>query len=169
MSHESSQTYVSYDSTDNNEKTSEDVKKAAVIQVVLSHSMKLNTEQISESVDCRLASLICMVEHTNKILTISIYIESRGIVKLENYEHAFVYKSVADYRNIIQTEVSGDHIKRVSNGEEDRGELLVMSEFTTPPVRVLSDLHSIGVRQNARSAAKRCPRLLARQGYYVRA
>ncbi|EQL32509.1 hypothetical protein BDFG_05376 [Blastomyces dermatitidis ATCC 26199] len=115
MSHESSQTYVSYDSTDNNEKTSEDVKKAAVIQVVLSHSMKLNTEQLS------------------------------------------------------MTEVSGDHIERVSNGEEDCGELLMMSESITLPVRVPSDLHSISVRQNARSAAKRRPRLLARQGYYVRA
>ncbi|KAL2369463.1 hypothetical protein RJZ57_006130 [Blastomyces gilchristii] len=151
MSHESSQTYVSYDSTDNNEKTSEDVKKAAVIQVVLSHSMKLNTEQLS------------------MILTISIYVESGGIMKLENHEHALVYKGLADYRNIIQTEVSGDHIERVPNGEEDCGELLMMSESITLPVRVPSDLHSISVRQNARSAAKRRPRLLARQGYYVRA
>ncbi|KAL2386559.1 hypothetical protein RJ035_004617 [Blastomyces gilchristii] len=135
MSHESSQTYVSYDSTDNNEKTSEDVKKAAVIQ----------------------------------ILTISIYVESGGIMKLENHEHALVYKGLADYRNIIQTEVSGDHIERVPNGEEDCGELLMMSESITLPVRVPSDLHSISVRQNARSAAKRRPRLLARQGYYVRA
>lgn len=88
-------------------------------------------------------------------------------MKLGNHERAFVYKGLADYRNIIQTEVSGDHIERVPNGEEDRGELLVMGESTTPPVRVPSDFYSIGVRQNARSAAKRRPRLLARQGYYV--
>ncbi|EER43195.1 ferric-chelate reductase [Histoplasma capsulatum H143] len=53
------------------------------------------------------------------ILTISIYVEFGGIVKLGNHERAFVYKGLADYRNIIQTEVSG-------NGEDDRGELLVM-------------------------------------------
>ncbi|OAT09421.1 metalloreductase [Blastomyces gilchristii SLH14081] len=215
MSHESSQTYVSYDSTDNNEKTSEDVKKAAVIQVVLSHSMKLNTEHkfVFEDTDSSLHDLFIIMRKINhveslcegsawlnmaiavesavnsllkndtvangymcepvpsaaRILTISIYVESGGIMKLENHEHALVYKGLADYRNIIQTEVSGDHIERVPNGEEDCGELLMMSESITLPVRVPSDLHSISVRQNARSAAKRRPRLLARQGYYVRA
>ncbi|PGG95058.1 hypothetical protein AJ79_10293 [Helicocarpus griseus UAMH5409] len=38
---------------------------------------------------------------------------------LGKHKHAFVYKGLADCRNIIQTEVSG-------NGEDDRGELLVM-------------------------------------------
>ncbi|EEQ91508.2 metalloreductase transmembrane component [Blastomyces dermatitidis ER-3] len=188
MSHESSQTYVSYDSTDNNEKTSEDVKKAAVIQVVLPHSMKLNTEHkfVFEDTDSSLHDLFIIMRKINHveslcegsacdagitavhlmwqlvttnpqlnmaiavesavnsllkndtvangymcepILTISIYVESGGIMKLENHEHALVYKGLADYRNIIQTEVSGDHIKRVSNGEEDRGELLMMNKM----------------------------------------
>ena len=57
----------------------------------------------------------------------SIEIESLG-----NHDRAFVYKGLANYQDIIQAEVSGDFIKRVSSAEEERGHLLVMGKFISP-------------------------------------
>jgi hypothetical protein len=40
-----------------------------------------------------------------------------------------VYKGLANYRDIIQAEASGDFIERIPSADEERGEILVMGEF----------------------------------------
>lgn len=45
-----------------------------------------------------------------------------------DHERAFVHHGRPDYREIIQTEVSGDYIKSLPNIEEELGESLVMGE-----------------------------------------
>jgi len=46
-----------------------------------------------------------------------------------DHERAYVYKGDADYREIIQAEVSGDYIERLPNTQEERWESLVLGEY----------------------------------------
>ena len=45
-----------------------------------------------------------------------------------DHERAKIYNRPANFRDILQEEVSGEHIKRAPNTERDRGELLVMGK-----------------------------------------
>jgi len=49
---------------------------------------------------------------------------------LGDHECAFLYSGHPDYRAIVQAEVLGDFIKKTTNADEERGELLVMGEFS---------------------------------------
>ncbi|ODH50724.1 hypothetical protein GX48_03232 [Paracoccidioides brasiliensis] len=64
------------------------------------------------------------------ILTISIYVEFGQItgdrMPFGGHERAFVYKGSADLQDILQTEASGERIKRLTDVQEERGDVLVM-------------------------------------------
>jgi hypothetical protein len=74
-----------------------------------------------------------------QIVTISIYVASGEIAevaKLGSHERAFVYKGMANYDKIIQAETSGDFIARLPNAEEERGEMVVMSEVVRFQIKI---------------------------------
>ncbi|EDN08845.1 predicted protein [Histoplasma mississippiense (nom. inval.)] len=70
------------------------------------------------------------------ILTISIYVESGQItgdrMPFGGHERAFVYGGSADLQDILQTEVSGERIKRLTDVQEERGDVLVMGKDLPP-------------------------------------
>jgi hypothetical protein len=46
-----------------------------------------------------------------------------------DHHRATIYNGFPDYDSIISTEATGEHIERVSNTQEERGKLLVLSEL----------------------------------------
>ncbi|OJD23047.1 hypothetical protein ACJ73_05605 [Blastomyces percursus] len=70
------------------------------------------------------------------ILTISIYVEFGQItgdrMPFGGHERAFVYRGLADLQDILQTEVSGERIKRLTDVQEERGDVLVMGKDFPP-------------------------------------
>lgn len=48
------------------------------------------------------------------------------------HERAFVYGGSADLQDILQTEVSGERIKRLTDVQEERGDVLVMGKDLPP-------------------------------------
>ncbi len=63
-----------------------------------------------------------------QILCISIYIELGNIDRTPFGKRATVYKGRADLKEILQTEVTGKHIKRVHESQEEKGKTLVMGK-----------------------------------------
>jgi hypothetical protein len=45
------------------------------------------------------------------------------------HHRATIYNGFPDYNSIISIEASGEHIDRVSDSQEERGKLLVLSEL----------------------------------------
>ncbi|OJD26948.1 hypothetical protein ACJ73_01671 [Blastomyces percursus] len=75
----------------------------------------------------------CRAALAQRILTISIYVEFGQItgdrMPFGGHERAFVYRGSADLQDILQTEASGERIKRLTDVQEERGDVLVMGEL----------------------------------------
>jgi hypothetical protein len=55
---------------------------------------------------------------------------SREKLQFGKHERAFLYKGIPDYKNTISLEASGEKIERLPNIHDERGQTLVMGNFT---------------------------------------
>ncbi|KAF3481558.1 uncharacterized protein GIQ15_04317 [Arthroderma uncinatum] len=74
------------------------------------------------------------VSNNSYILSISIYLETEKMLSEKlpfgSHERIIVYTGPADLPAIVQKEVSGQHIQRLPNFEDERGDTLVMASVS---------------------------------------